>query len=221
MSADQQLMDEYIRIVNQIEVQPRRELLERLFGMADQNFPPAMHTLSVCLEQGIGLVKDEDAAFQYCLAAAKLGNPAALNNMGCNYFEGKNVDRDPYKALAYFNSAAKAGYVQAAHSAGYLLDHGADGVEADGEKALSAYMWAFRHGHIRSANNIGIYFLKGKHTSPDPANAKEWLLKGIAAGDPIAQKNLERLRQLERQSGPNAFREARAYAKIWLDGDIF
>ena len=27
MSADQQLMDEYIRIVNQIEVQPRRELL--------------------------------------------------------------------------------------------------------------------------------------------------------------------------------------------------
>ena len=45
MSADQQLMDEYIRIVNQIEVQPRRELLERLFGMADQKFPPAMHTL--------------------------------------------------------------------------------------------------------------------------------------------------------------------------------
>ena len=122
MSADQQLMDEYIRIVNQIEVQPRRELLERLFGMADQNFPPAMHTLSVCFERGIGLVKDEDAAFQYCLAAAKLGNPAALNNMGCNYFEGKHVGRDPYRALAYFNSAAKAGYVQAAHSAGYLLD---------------------------------------------------------------------------------------------------
>ena len=66
MSADQQLMDEYIRIVNQIEVQPRRELLERLFGMADQNFPPAMHTLSVCLEPVVsGLFDAEGRQRQY------------------------------------------------------------------------------------------------------------------------------------------------------------
>lgn len=214
-------MPEYLEIVRQLEKTPQRDLLKRLFDMADLNFAPAMHTLSVCFEKGIGVKQNDQAAFDYCQAAARLRNPAAMHNMGCNFLAGKHVDRDPYKALACFNSAAKAGYVLSAHCSGWLHDNGDDGVKPNGEAARLAYEWAFRHGYAPSANNLGVFYLCGRHVPPDPAEAERWLKDGAAAGCREARENLARLEQLQVRHKTNLFREIRAYAKLWLDGYPF
>lgn len=221
MGANQDLMAEYLEIVKQLEHSPRRDLLARLFDMVDLNFAPAMHTLSVCFENGIGVKQSDQAAFDYCKAAASLKNPAAMHNMGCNYLAGKHVERDAYKALAYFNSAAKAGYVMSAHCSGWLHDNGEEGVERNAEGARLAYEWAFRHGYAPSANNLGIYYLNGRHVAPDPTRAEEWLRKAAAAGCHEARENLAKLQQLQRRHGPDVLRELRSYVKIWLDGFPF
>ena len=145
-------MHEYLSIVQQIEKAPQRHLLKRLFEMVEFNFTPAMHTLSVCFERGVGVERNDQAAFDYCQAAARLKNPAAMHNMGCNYLSGKNVERNPSLALAYFNSAAKAGYLLSAHCVGWLYDNGDDGVESNGELARIAYEWSFRNGYVASVS---------------------------------------------------------------------
>lgn len=221
MDSDLNLMDEYLQIIAKLERLPSREQLVRLFEMAEVNFAPAMHTISVCFERGLVLKQDDQAAFEYCQAAARLKNPGALHNMGCNFLFGKHVPRDPYKALAYFKSAAMGGYVMSGHCLGYLHDMGDDGVEPNAEAARLAYEWAYKNGYSKSANNLGIYYIRGRHVDPDPVKAEEWFRRGVAAGDDFAKQNLSRLVDLKRTKGSNLNREVRAYAKIWLNTPIF
>lgn len=185
----------------------------------DAGYPPAIHTFSVCLERGIGVEKNEQHAFEYCKAAAALGNGAALHNMGCNYVEGRNVSKDSELGLRYFSSAAQKGFVAAMHSSAYVVDMGI-GVVADGELALKRYSWAYQNGHTKSANNLGIYFISGRHVTPDEHLAQEWFKKGADSGDSYAMKNLAKLNELMR-TNTSSFSDFRKFAKIWHVGDIF
>lgn len=215
------LMAEYIKIAQEIEKYPRRASIERLLEMAEINFSPAIHTLSVCYERGIGVKQDSHIAARYCVEAAKLGNPAALHNLGCNYLEGKYYTRDPYKALACFISAANKGYVLSAHCAGWLHDNGDDGVERNGEAARMAYEWAFKHGYTQSANNLGVFYLNGRHTAPNIAKGEEWLRKGIVAGCTKAEANLSKLQHMQRNNQFNSLGKIRSYAEMWIDSIPF
>lgn len=221
MDSKNDMMTEYLRIVSMLERSPHRDLLDRLFEMAELKFSPAMHTLSVCFEKGIVLRQDDKAAFEYCQAAARLKNPAALHNMGCNFLAGKHVARDPYKALACFKSAAMGGYVMSGHCLAWLHDNGDDGVERNGEAARLAYEWTFKNGYAKSANNLGVFYINGRHVAPDPTKAEEWFNNGAATGDEYARQNLLRLNDLKRRQGQNLLREIRSYANLWLDCPIF
>lgn len=213
-------LQDYLSIVQDLERNPSPALMSRLYRMAMQDYPPAIHTFSVCLERGIGVEKNEQHAFEYCKVAASLGNGAALHNMGCNYLEGRHVAKDPELALRYFSSAAQKGFVAAMHSSAYVVDMGI-GVEPDGETALKRYTWAYQNGHTQSANNIGVYFISGKHIEPDEHLAQEWFEKGANKGDAHAMRNLEKLKELQRTNTSFTFSEARKFAKIWLHGDIY
>lgn len=103
---DDPFLQEYLTIVQELESDPSKTVMTRLFHMVDQEYPPAIHTFSVCLEQGIGVEKNEQHAFEYCKVAADRGNGAALHNMGCNYLDGQYVAKDYELALRYFSSAA-------------------------------------------------------------------------------------------------------------------
>lgn len=216
MTTEKDLLPEYLRIVAQIKKTPKKELLERLYEMGKMNFPPAIHTLSVCLEKGVGMNKDDALAFEYCKVAASMKNPAAMHNMECNYLQGRHVERDPYKALAYFTDAARAGYIMSAHCAGWLNDKGDDGVSPNGEWARRAYELAAKHGYAPSANNLGIFYLNGRHVNPDPVKAEEWLKKAADAGSEEARVNLSRLKELQRQKSRNPYQDIKSYARIWL-----
>lgn len=213
-------LQEYLAIVQELECSPTKTLMSRLFHMVEKEYPPAIHTFSVCLEKGIGVEKNEQHAFEYCKAAADRGNGAALHNMGCNYLEGRYVEKDPELALRYFSSAAKKGHAAAMHSSAYVVDMGI-GVAADGELALRRYTWAYENGHFQSANSIGIYFISGRHVKPDIYLAQQWFENGSARGDDYANKNLNKLKELKKTSTSSAFSEFRKFANIWINGDIF
>ena len=53
MSLDDRFKKEYLEIAMQIEKNPRPQFIKRLFEMADEEFHPAIHTISVCFERGI------------------------------------------------------------------------------------------------------------------------------------------------------------------------
>ena len=217
---DDHFLQEYLIIVRDLENSPTKAVMTRLFRLVEESYPPAVHTFSVCLERGIGLEKNEQHAFEYCKVAANLGNGAALNNMGCNYVEGRNVPKNPELALRYFSSAAQKGYVGAMHNSAFIVDQGI-GVDADGDTALKRYMWAFQNGHTSSANNIGVYYICGVHVNSNPKLAREWFEKGAGCGDAHSVKNLEKMTSLQVGTQSSGFSDFRKYAKIWLQNGIF
>ena len=213
------LLTEYQSIVRQIEISPTREGLQRLFEMVDENFHPAMHTLSVCFKRGILVEQNDDTAFEYCKAAASLGNGPALNNMGINYLEGKHVAQDSDLALRYFSSAMQSGFVAAMHNSAYVVDHGL-GVVADGGLALKRYTWAYEHGYTPSANNLGLFYARGRHVQPDLQIAQIWFEKGALGEDELAKENLELVKDLRRCDPKNIQSEIRRYARIWIEDGL-
>ena len=98
-----------------------------------------------------------------------------------------------------------------------MLDHGV-GVNEDGDQSLQLYKLAVGAGYMQSANNVGIYYLNGKHVVPDAVLAEEWLTRGKQSGDEIAAKNLMKLKELQssRAVGSSSS-DFRKYAKIWLE----
>lgn len=216
---DDPFREEYLSVIHDLEINPSRRVMSQLYKMVEQEYPPAIYTFSYCLDKGIGVEKNEEHAFQYCKVAAELGNCAALNNMGCNYLEGRFVPRDSELALRYFSSAAHNGFVAAMRNSAYVVDMGI-GVPADGELALRRYKWAYENGDLKSANQMGIYYICGRHVVPDAGIAKEWFQKGAAKGDPFALKNLEKLIELQRDNVLKDFSVFRKFANIWLGGGI-
>ncbi len=213
-------LQEYLAILNELENSPSKSVMSRLFKMVEDEYPPAIHTFSVCLERGIGVEKNAEHSFEYCKAAAERGNGAALNNMGCHYLEGRFVPKDPELALRYFSSAVRNGHVGAMHNSAYVVDQGI-GVAADGDAALKCYTWAFENGYTESANNLGVYYISGAHVTPDPFAAQQWFQKGASAGNELAVANLEKLRELQRGRPTLGVSEWRKYAKIWLSDSIY
>ena len=221
MSLDDRFKKEYLEIAMQIERNPRPQFIKRLFEMADEKFHPAIHTISVCFERGIVLKQDEQAAFDYCIAAARLKNPAATHNMGCNYFSGKFVEKDTNKALAQFITAANLGYVMPGHCVGFIYDNGANEIQKHGDEAHKAYEWAYRNGYVRSANNLGVFHINGRHTTPNIVAAEEWFRKAIQGGDSAARKNMMKLEDLKRYSPTSNLSQIKTYAKLFLSDNPF
>lgn len=221
MSLDDRFKKEYLEIAMQIEKSPRPQFIKRLFEMADEEFHPAIHTISVCFERGIGLKQDQQAAFDYCIAAAKLKNPAATHNMGCNYFAGNFVEKDTKKALACFVAAARLGYVMSGHCVGFIYDNGTNEIQKNGNEARKAYEWSYRNGYAQSANNLGVFHINGRHTTPNIATAEEWFRNAIQSGDSAARKNMMKLEDLKRYNPTSNLSQIKTYAKLFLIDNPF
>lgn len=83
---------------------------------------------------------DYAEAARYWQPLADRYDLAAMRNMGNLYRRGLGVEKNPRKALAYYEAAAKRGFAPAQYAAA-LMHVSNDGVPYDGEKAI---MWLTR-----------------------------------------------------------------------------
>ena len=67
------------------EVRDRRRAVQRLRPLADQGHAPAQFALGWACFDGDGVRRDHAKSFQYCLAAAEQGYPAAEGMVGSYY----------------------------------------------------------------------------------------------------------------------------------------
>ena len=83
---------------------------------------------------------DSGEAARYWQPLADRYDLAAMRNMGNLYRRGLGVEKNPKKALAYYEAAAKRGFAPAQYAAA-LMHVSNDGVPYDGDKAI---MWLTR-----------------------------------------------------------------------------
>jgi TPR repeat protein len=110
----------------------------------------------VFCEKGIGVTKDDQAAFRYIEAAAKNGYPPAINKLGDFYFSGYGCKRDPETAFMFYEKAASEGYLQSFVNMGILYEEGYVPSGPSMDKAIECYQQAASGGNPNGYMNLGL-----------------------------------------------------------------
>ena len=88
----------------------------------DPKYAQAQYNYGVMLEKGRGVSGDVEAAAQWYLKAALLGDAKAQFNLGVLYYEGRGVRRDLKRSMALYTLSAAQGHEDAQYNLALLQD---------------------------------------------------------------------------------------------------
>lgn len=109
----------------------------------------------------------------------------------------RGENREGLRALQH---AADAGSSEGAHRLALVFAQGLAGTPRNDKKAAELFERAANAGHRRAQINIGILYLRGQGVTRDLVQARAWLEKAAADGDPYALYALARA--MEESFGP-------------------
>eukprot|EP00729_Bicosta_minor_P032911 gene32911-biopygen29666 len=115
--------------------------------------------------------------------------PAAQNNLGYKYLNGKGVEQDHVEAVKWFRKAAEAGDAPAQFSLGNMYLDG-NGVKQDHVEAVKWYRKSAETGFAMAQSNLGAMYGIGEGVGQDHVEAAKWYRKAAEAGYAMAQCNL-------------------------------
>ena len=137
-------------------VRNRRLAVEKLRPIADQGYAPAQLALGVAYLDGDGVRRDYVKSFQYCMASAEQGYPAAEGMVGNYYVMAEPAhnacDLNLEEALRWQRRAAEHGNVAGQYNlaSAYWMGRGVE------RNAVEAYLWARLSVHCsRLRNRMG------------------------------------------------------------------
>ena len=151
-----------------------------LLEAATKNFTPALNTLARrCLERKIADKGADDAVYYYTLSAEN-GDAEA-------FFELGKLEKDPVKALHYFNKGAQLGHPSALRSVGKLL------LPVEPDKAVKRLNGAAEQGDGEAQYLLGLHLAES-----DPVRSAMWHTIAITFGFEKASEALSK--QIEKLS---------------------
>jgi len=122
-------------------------------------------------------------------AQAAAGDAEAQVQMGLNYRDGKDVERDETEAVRWFRLAAEQGNGRGQDNLGYMLLNGR-GVAENQKEAVAWFERSAAQGNHWGLNNLGNCYDRGEGVERDPEKALELWKKAVAAGSRYACMNL-------------------------------
>lgn len=135
---------------------------------------------------------DYARAFEFWLPLAQADDLAAMRNVALLLKEGKGVEKDPERALFFFERAGRAGLVSAQVNAAFMHLNG-EGTSPDYKTASFWFHAAAVAGVPAARYNLGVMYERGLGVERDPARALAWYALAARVGH---EKALERLTQL-------------------------
>ena len=169
-------------------------VLARACGMfrhaADMHDMNGLYNYGVCLNSGIGIKRDAEAAFNAFRTAAELGHVDAMNNLGICYREGIHVAQNLKASAYWFRKSAECGSATGMLNYGWALRKG-EGVEADGRKSALMIYKASRMGHPDALNAWGMMLLNGVGIEREPEAAVRAFKASAGHGCVQAMRNLQ------------------------------
>ncbi|KAJ3078410.1 hypothetical protein HK102_004528, partial [Quaeritorhiza haematococci] len=152
---------------------------------------PSVKIDRVEAEEWIKRVSEQgpDAVSWLQRAADEDNHPAANYALGVCYHDGVGVDKDPCKAVYYYERSAAAGQPRGEGILGYCYGEGF-GVEKDEEKAFALYLKAAKRGESVSMYNVAHCYEEGIGIPKDLSLAVTWYTKSAHLGNCYAQNSL-------------------------------
>jgi Sel1 repeat len=122
----------------------------------------------------------------------------AAHDLAIIYEYGRySVPTDVVAAAVYFETAARAGHVEAMAELALCYELGC-GVEASDETALDWYMKAAVAGHVTAKYAVGEAFEEARGVPQSDEEACLWYYKAAVAGDEDSRRALRRLESIAR-----------------------
>lgn len=135
---------------------------------------------------------------------AERGDPAAQNELGVRYRLGRDLEKDPAKAIPWFLKAAQQGYSKAYFNLGAAYYNG-DGVPVDPQNSCAWLIFSADAGEQRAKDALvrtkqeltagemnrcevlaATAYLTGDLVKQDAGKAMEWYMKAANSGDGAA-----------------------------------
>jgi TPR repeat protein len=110
------------------------------------------------------------------------------------YLDGTSVPRDDTKAAYLLSNASMLGDIEAKEMLGRLYAEGR-GVKRDDELATALFRVAVDGGNVPALTDLGRMLEAGRGTPVDTKSALDFYERGMAAGDPVARENYQRLKK--------------------------
>lgn len=173
---------------------------------------PALTSLGVLYQQGIGTEVDYHKAAGLFEQASAAGDLRALNNLGLLYVRGHGVDQDYDRAAKLFQAAAEAGNRPAMRNLAVMYENGF-GVEQNDERHA---FWLARAREGQSATDMPVAFSFDAAIAPLALETQadiDQLRQTAVSGDPVAQFRLG----WALLSSPDARHSAFDEARYWFE----
>jgi hypothetical protein len=152
----------------------------------------ARNSLGICLQDGLGCDRDDQAAFDQFTLAAQAGHPEAINNLGRFHREGRVVPKDYSAALKCFEKSASLGCIwgKLNYASAILLG---EGIEANPRRAVELLESIARKGNAEAMEILVKCYGEGVGgVRRDTYAAAVWKVRARAArGDANAAAWLE------------------------------
>lgn len=149
---------------------------------ADKGDKGGLRALGGLYLHGLGVKKNEQAAFENYMQAAAQGDETALNQIGWMYMNGCGIEEDSNQAFFWFNEAAQKGSDVGMNNLAFCYRDGY-GIEQDAEKAAEWFKKAADAGYVESMYQLGVYY---QTVLADDNKAKSWLIKAAELEHPEA-----------------------------------
>lgn len=149
-----------------------------------------------------------DEALKWFQKAAAENHPYGLYRVGYMYEKGLGVDKDPAKAVEYYEKAGKMNFDIAISQLAQLYERGDGGVPQNFEKARQLYQRAIELGSVYDKYSLGQMYEFGRGVEQNRKIAAQWYTEAAAAGIKEARQALNRL-----NSGNNASTPEKAQQK--------
>ena len=134
-------------------------------SIAQRGNPEAQYMTGMMYNNGIGVSRNPQKAFEWFRKAADAGDPLGAYKLGCYYGGQFNVVAvDLAKALEYKLIAAKAGYDRAQHDVGIrYCEKGNYG------ETIKWWKMSAEQGYPMALYNLSVMYNEGKGIPKDPA----------------------------------------------------
>ncbi|KAJ6243570.1 sel1-repeat-containing protein ybeq [Anaeramoeba flamelloides] len=136
----------------------------------------------IMYQEGNGVEKNKEVAFQWFKKSAKNNETTGMNNLAIAFHNGKGVKKNLTKSFKWFKRAAKLGFPSAVNNVGVCYLNG-EGTEKDLEMAYKWFNRSLENGNILSCNSVGYMLLMGETIERDPKKAIKLFFKGDQLGN--------------------------------------
>ncbi|KAJ2008007.1 hypothetical protein H4R26_000443 [Coemansia thaxteri] len=156
---------------------------------------PQSHITLSDIKLQSGSAENRKCAVELLEKAWRLGEPAAAFRLGNLYREGKAVEKDYARAIAWYDRASEKGAPEGHFMVGNMYSRGqgtADG-QPDDSAAFRRMEQAAMAGSVEAQYNLGHFYLEGRGVDKNPGLAVEFWSMASARQFPIAMLNLAKL----------------------------